>query len=357
MTKIMKIKKVVALTLAFTIVMSSVSTVAYADEGTKDSGKTSSEKMVAYAGDLMTEEEAKELAAMELGELNDFYSDDEELESTITFTSDNEVEAYIKDNALLTTAPDVIEDIEVAENRYVSRNKDIETNEYTLGFKNADGSNTIRVFAFPVKYTGVDGKEKDITLDIKDNKDGSFITENNSVITTFPKKEEDGISLEYEDIDITLVPVESYFVTPLLKDESYIDTERDAFNRSEAGVLTKDVWTRTAKTSLLEKEINSEQLELEKMNEGATLSEDGKTVSYQWQEKTSLEYSLTYTGFKEDIVVEEYTGQTEYNFLLHTNGLKLENIENSYFLTDDKGGIKATIGDIIIFIADAIRNN
>ena len=96
----MKIKKVVSLTLAFIIVMSSVSTVAYADESTRDSSNASSEKMVAYAGDLMTEEEAKELAAsMELAESNDFFSVDEELESVITFTSDSEVEAYIKDNA------------------------------------------------------------------------------------------------------------------------------------------------------------------------------------------------------------------------------------------------------------------
>ena len=357
----MKIKKVVSLTLAFTIVMSSVSTVAYADESTRDSSNASSEKMVAYAGDLMTEEEAKELAtSMELAESNDFFSVDEELESAITFTSDSEVEAYIKDKALLTTAPDVIEDIEVAENRYVSRNKDIETNEYTLGFKNADGSNTMRVFAFPVKYTDLDGKEKDITLDIKDNEDGSFVTENNSVITTFPEKEEDGISLEYEDIDITLVPVESYFVTPLLEEklenERIENVEGEIIDRRKEGYFAEDSWTKTAKSSLLQKEIESEQIELEKMNEGATLSEDGKTVCYQWQDKTSLEYSLTYTGFKEDIVVEEYTGQTEYNFLLHTNGLKLENIEGSYFLTDDKGSIKATIGDIIIFTADE-RNN
>lgn len=71
--------------------------------------------------------------------------------------------------------------------------------------------------------------------------------------------------------------------------------------------------------------------------------------------KTSLEYSLTYTGFKEDIVVSEYTGQTEYEFTLLTEGLALEKIDGSYYLVDEKGEIKANIGDVIIFTADTIQ--
>lgn len=68
----------------------------------------------------------------------------------------------------------------------------------------------------------------------------------------------------------------------------------------------------------------------------ATLIDD-KTIGYQLDERTSLEYSLTYTGFKEDIVVSEYTGQTEYEFTLLTEGLTLEEIDGSYYLTDENG--------------------
>lgn len=81
-----------------------------------------------------------------------------------------------------------------------------------------------------------------------------------------------------------------------------------------------------------------------------------KTIQYRYDSKTTIEYSLTYTGFKEDIVVSEYTGQTEYAFTLRTGGYALEEIDGSYFLVDDGGNIKATIGDIIIFTADE-RNN
>ena len=59
---------------------------------------------------------------------------------------------------------------------------------------------------------------------------------------------------------------------------------------------------------------------------------------------------------KEDIIVSEYTGQTEYSFVLETNGLAVTEQYGSYFLTDGDGNVKATIGDVIIFTADE-RNN
>ncbi|MBQ9701131.1 MAG: RICIN domain-containing protein, partial [Lachnospiraceae bacterium] len=83
---------------------------------------------------------------------------------------------------------------------------------------------------------------------------------------------------------------------------------------------------------------------------------DNKTVSYQYGTNTTLEYELTYTGFKEDIVVSEYTGQTEYEFTIYTNGLYLSEEDGSYYLVDDEGTVQATIGDIIIFTADEANN-
>ena len=88
----------------------------------------------------------------------------------------------------------------------------------------------------------------------------------------------------------------------------------------------------------------------------ATMEEDKETVSYEIDSVTSYEYELTYAGFKEDIVVNEYTGQTEYSFILKTDGLKIYEEYGSFFLTDHDGNIKATIGDIIIFTADEANN-
>ncbi len=196
--------------------------------------------------------------------------------------------------------PDIVPEEEAVERGYIGRVKEEEKDNFTFVFKDSENMRTMRVYSHPVKYTDKDGNTKDITLDIQSRPGGGFETKDNSIKTTFGAKLSDGIRLQSEDVDIKLIPANS-------------------LNR-------------------------------------ATLSEDSKTVSYTLDEKTSLEYSLTYTGFKEDIVVNEYTGQTEYEFLLYTNGLTVKEEMGSFYLADEQGNRKANIGDIIIFTADE-RNN
>ena len=198
--------------------------------------------------------------------------------------------------------PDIIDAEEAGENAYVARAKDQEDNLNTLVFLNEDGSYTMRLFDIPVKYEDKDGKIQDITTDIKALKDGSFQTAQNSIITTFSKQLAQGVNLKYEDINITLRPESSAKLT-------------------------------------------------------ATASmRDDKTVAYMLNAKTALSYSLTYTGFKEDIVVAEYTGQTEYPFIVETNGLHPIQKGESWYLADEDNNIKANIGDVIIFTADEQNN-
>ena len=196
--------------------------------------------------------------------------------------------------------PDIVPEEEAVGRGYIGRVKEEEKDNYTFVFKDSENMRTMRVYSHPVKYTDKDGNTKDITLDIQSRPGGGFETKDNSIKTTFGAKLSDGIRLQSEDVDVKLIPANS-------------------------------------------------------LNQ-ATLSEDNKTVSYTLDEKTTLEYSLTYTGFKEDIVVNEYTGQTEYEFLLYTNGLTVKEEMGSYYLADVQGNRKANIGDIIIFTADE-RNN
>ena len=196
--------------------------------------------------------------------------------------------------------PDIVTEEEAVERGYIGRSKTEEKDNYTFVFKNSDNTRTMRVYSHPVKYTDKDGNIKDITLDIQARDGGGFETKDNSIKTTFGNKLSDGIRLQHESVDIKLIPANK--------------------------------------------------------NISSVLSEDNKTVSYTLDTKTSLEYSLTYMGFKEDIVVKEYTGQTEYEFLLYTNGLTVKEEMGSFFLADAEGNRKANIGDIIIFTADE-RNN
>lgn len=199
--------------------------------------------------------------------------------------------------------PDIIEPAEAEENCYVGRLKDAENDLNTFVFAGSDGTNTMRIYSHPVKYIADDGSVRDISLDIKARLGGGFISADHEIITTFKRKLSDGISLTYNDIAVRLVPQISAGTQPL-----------------------------------------------------ASLSSDSKKVTYQMSDITSLVYELTYAGFKEDIVVEEYTGQTEYEFTLYTNGLTLCQEYGSYYLADADGKVEATIGDIIVFTADE-RNN
>ena len=199
--------------------------------------------------------------------------------------------------------PDIVDSVEAKENDYVGRVEAEEKDLYTFVFANGDGTNTMRIYSHPVKYVADDGSIRDISLDIEAKRGGGFVTADHEIITTFESKLTEGVSLEYNDIELTLVPAPGTGVAPT-----------------------------------------------------AELSSDGKVVTYEMNDNTSFVYELTYAGFKEDIVVEEYTGQTEYEFTLFTNGLTLCEEYGSYYLADAEGNIEATIGDIIVFTADE-RNN
>lgn len=168
-----------------------------------------------------------------------------------------------------------------------------------LVYRNRDGSKTMYLYQHPVKYRDEKGQTHDISLEIADTGNAAypFRTWANSAVTEFPASLPDGITLRGNGVELRL---------------------------SGQGHTGRRV--------------------------------DEHTVSYTYDSKTTIEYALTYTGFKEDIVVSEYTGQTEYPFTLYTNGLFLTNLDGGYYLTDETGTIQATIGDVIVFTADE-RNN
>lgn len=220
--------------------------------------------------------------------------------------------------------PDAIGYEEAVKKLHVARLYEEEGNDLNkVIFLNADGSKTMYTFDYPVKYQTAAGEIQDISLDIADSlsTDAAFVSASADAVTTFSANLSDGISLSGNGVNIDLVPL--------------LPTTSSGNNMAQTGSMGATSGNLTLHTAI---------------------RLDEKTVSYYYDDKTTIEYSLTYTGFKEDIVVSEYTGQTEYSFLLNTGGYALEEIGGSYFLVDDAGNVKATIGDIIIFTADE-RNN
>lgn len=157
-----------------------------------------------------------------------------------------------------------------------------ENNEFTLVFKNTDDTETKYLFSYPVKFKDDNGEWKDISMKLTyDNNLEKYITKQSNILSAFSKNSFDGISLKYNNIDIKLIPI-----------------------------------TETSMEGIL--------------------SDNCEIVEYKADDKTSYEYYLTYTGFKENIVVREYTGQTEYSFKLYTNGLYLTNKDKDCILQISK---------------------
>ena len=181
---------------------------------------------------------------------------------------------------------------------------------YTKTIDNGDGTKTLEVFGTPVKYITKDGSVNNISL--TPVRDGSgYCTGDHYLGITFPEKVDSGIRLDTGEYVITAIPV------------------------SENGTAVK---TASARLS------------------------DTDTVVYRKDSKTSYEYSITYSGYKENIVVSEYTGQTDYYFRIETGGLQLVASEGDTArgagleLKDNEGKTVARIGNIIVFSSDN-RNN
>ena len=180
---------------------------------------------------------------------------------------------------------------------------------YTKTIDNGDGTKTLEVYGTPVKYRTEDGSVNDISLKPVAKGKG-FTTRDHRLSISFPEKADSGISLDTGKYVITVTPV------------------------TENGTAVKTA--------------------------SAYLS-DSDAIVYRCDPKTSYEYNITYSGYKENIVVTEYTGQTDYLFLLETDGLKLSaSSEGSHgsnlVLSNNEGTVVANIGDIIVFTADN-RNN
>ncbi|MBQ3061972.1 MAG: hypothetical protein IJD02_05980, partial [Lachnospiraceae bacterium] len=74
----------------------------------------------------------------------------------------------------------------------------------TAVFENVDGSKTMYSFGHPIKYKDKEGNIKDISLNLKSNGKGDYVSEESDVITTFPETLSTGINLSKEDEDINV---------------------------------------------------------------------------------------------------------------------------------------------------------
>lgn len=89
-----------------------------------------------------------------------------------------------------------------------------------------------------------------------------------------------------------------------------------------------------------------------------TLQSDTNFIEYATDNSTSYAYAPFRDGFDQKIVIDKYTGQTDFKIRVYTNGLSptQSSVERDYFFIDDTGELKISPGDTMVFTADE-RNN
>lgn len=164
-----------------------------------------------------------------------------------------------------------------------------------VSYQMKNGQQQMQVFPIDVKYVDADGITRDKSNKLYAVKSNvySFETKDNDILSRFALNVSDGIITTYGKHMVKLYPLTSMHSEALLIDNSI--TYIDAFERG-----------------------------------------------------VSLQYQPTFTGYKENIIINNQTATTEYRFAIQTNGLSLRNINGKYSLLDN-GLIVAELGAVEIY--------
>ena len=191
----------------------------------------------------------------------------------------------------------------------------------TIVLDNGNGTHSMLVYEHDVKYTDQNGvvRDKNNTLVLCD--DGNYKNVYNNIQTTFPQNLYDGISLDYGDYTITMVPIR-------------------LFHDEVAGVRVNEY---------------SDHGESEVSAEAIDVGLSSVLFSNVFSKSIDARYYATFNGFKEDIILRKYEGISEFQFILRTNGIQLITIGDSIYLFDpDIQTIIGNLGEIII--SDSVGN-
>lgn len=167
-----------------------------------------------------------------------------------------------------------------------------------------DGTEEMRIFNDPIKYVSCDGKvhtKSTIIYETPDSDIYRFSNRDNDVLVKFGADYSKGVFTEFKDHEVSIYPV----------------------NNSKAV---------------------------------ATINEKSDTVRYEsvFSESSHVEYRAQYSGIKEDIVLDQYEGITEFSFVVMSSD-RIEE-ENGTIQVLDKDNV--CIGSFgSIYISDAAGNH
>lgn len=233
--------------------------------------------------------------------------------------------------------PEVLRREQLDEADAVHRMRELE-DPYSIVFQNRDGTMTLYSYEEPVQYIDQTGqlRDKSNRLVTVDTADGGYINGANDILTKLPYTladtantleqalhEDTAVVLTANGIRLSLAPVSAALFDPAM-DTAAVRLHQETLSLT----TTARKLTRTQEGKL--------------HDSVAYIGSFGNTIT--------LEYTPTYSGFKENIILAAYTGVNAFTFRLRTNGLVLVGEEGNYRLADpDTGETQVIVGDIAVF--------
>ncbi len=234
--------------------------------------------------------------------------------------TDNSITLNEEQNQLQTVEPlqeektsieyaSIPEQLDVAELKaqgFSARVKSEETDLSDIVLEKNDGTRALYIFDSPVKYISDDGDVIDKSNKVIKN-GSAFKSESNDIEVTLPLSLSSGITVDDEELNLSMRPIS---------------------NNNLVRVLSV----------------------------GKKSGEESVKYEDVFDEYTDVEYTYTYDGVKEDIILEKYNGINKFDFELLTNGLELYEDKGVLLLKDNNGNVQAVIGEIVVFSADNKNN-
>jgi len=223
--------------------------------------------------------------------------------------------------------PEIVSQDAIEENGHVNRLWEQEEDLNSIVFQNRDGTKTMYYYPDAVKYVDSDGVVRDksnlLTENISQERfksDYAYVNAANDIRTYFPKTldKKTGVVLEGYGVSVDFTPLS-------------FGTQKDVGKELTLGA--ESAYAR-------EGSVQTEQ------------KTDQDVVLYHnvFGKNTTLRFTPTFEGFKEDILLDCYTENNEFTYRVRTNGLTLISEEVfCYFLDPLTGEIKAVIDKIVVF--------
>lgn len=201
--------------------------------------------------------------------------------------------------------PDVIDAETAIADGYVARLNSEEQSLSEVVLEKDDGTRALYLFSENVKYIDENGDVADKSNNAV-RKVRAFVNEGNDVEIILPATLTAGIAVHSDELNITMKPLTDSIGRSL---STAVQTEEDT-------VLYSDVFDSS----------------------------------------TDIEYTYTYSGVKENIILESYNGKNSFDYEVTTGGLTLYEDKGTLLLADENGEVKATLGEVIVFSADNKNN-